>query len=113
MKRLSVLIVVAIALTAVSTVDAQENQVIGAAEPASQWVQEPVYRPYKRRFFRRGSTPRPRYTQADRIRDVRTEQFTQRYPRFIGGFHYSHFTNVGVSPGDIGFRGNGIYWTPW
>ena len=86
MKRLSVLIVVAIALTAVSTVDAQENQVIGIAEPASQWVQEPVYRPYKRRFFRRGSTPRPRYTQADRIRDVRTEQFAQRYPHFIGGF---------------------------
>lgn len=35
------------------------------------------------------------------------------YPRFIGGFHSSHFRNVGVPSGDIGFRGNGIYWTPW
>ena len=61
MKRLSVLIVVAIALTAVSTVDAQENQVVGAAQPASQWVQKPVYRPHKRRFFRRGSALAPLY----------------------------------------------------
>ena len=25
----------------------------------------------------------------------------------------SHFSNVGLPSGDIGFRGNGIYWTPW
>ena len=36
-----------------------------------------------------------------------------RYPKFIGGFHSSHFTNVGLPSGDIGFRGNGLYWTPW
>ena len=36
-----------------------------------------------------------------------------RYPKFIGGFHSSHFTNAGLPSGDIGFRGNGIYWTRW
>jgi len=36
-----------------------------------------------------------------------------RYPKFIGGFHSSHFTNAGLPSGDIGFRSNGIYWTPW
>ena len=36
-----------------------------------------------------------------------------RYPKYIGGFHSSHFTNVGLPTGDIGFRGNGLYWTPW
>jgi hypothetical protein len=36
-----------------------------------------------------------------------------RYPKYLGGFHSSHFTNVGLPSGDIGFRGNGLYWTPW
>ena len=36
-----------------------------------------------------------------------------RYPKYIGGFHSSHFTNAGLPSGDIGFRSNGIYWTPW
>lgn len=35
------------------------------------------------------------------------------YPKYIGGFHSSQWYNVGVPHGDIGFRGNGIYWTPW
>lgn len=35
------------------------------------------------------------------------------YPKFYGGFHSSHYSNLGVPSGDIGFRGNGIYWTPW
>ncbi len=36
-----------------------------------------------------------------------------RYPKYIGAFHSSHFSNIGVPSGDIGFRGNGIYWSPW
>ena len=35
------------------------------------------------------------------------------YPRYYGGFHYRHFDNLGVPPGDIGLRGNGIYFQPW
>ena len=34
-------------------------------------------------------------------------------PKYIGGFHSSHFYNLGIPNGDIGFRGNGIYWAPW
>ena len=34
-------------------------------------------------------------------------------PKYIGGFHSSHFYNLGVPNGDLGFRGNGIYWAPW
>ena len=36
-----------------------------------------------------------------------------RYPKYIGGFHSSHYSNLGVPTGDRGFRGNGIYWAPW
>ena len=36
-----------------------------------------------------------------------------QYPKYIGGFHSSHFSNIGLPSGDIGFRGNGLYWTPW
>ena len=35
------------------------------------------------------------------------------YPKYIGAFHSSHFSNLGIPAGDRGFRGNGIYWTPW
>ena len=36
-----------------------------------------------------------------------------RYPKYIGGFHYSYFRDMGVPPGDVGFRSNGLYPTPW
>ena len=36
-----------------------------------------------------------------------------KYPKYIGGFHSSHFSNIGVPSGDIGFRTNGVYWSPW
>jgi len=35
------------------------------------------------------------------------------YPRYYGGFHARFFDNYGVPTGDVGVRGNGIYWTPW
>ncbi len=37
----------------------------------------------------------------------------QKYPKYIGGFHSSHFSNIGIPTGDAGFRTNGIYWPPW
>lgn len=36
-----------------------------------------------------------------------------RYPRYTGAFHYSFFRDLGVPPGDVGLRGNGIYAHPW
>ena len=38
---------------------------------------------------------------------------SNRYPKYYGAFHSSHFSNIGIPSGDRGFRGNGIYWTPW
>ena len=36
-----------------------------------------------------------------------------RYPRYIGAFHSSYFRDIGVPPGDIGLRGNGLLAYPW
>ncbi len=35
------------------------------------------------------------------------------YPKYYGSFHYRHLDNIGIPHGDIGFRGNGIYMSPW
>ncbi len=35
------------------------------------------------------------------------------FPKYYGGFHSSYFQSIGVPPGDIGLRGNGIFATPW
>ena len=41
------------------------------------------------------------------------QYMNSRYPKYYGGFHASYFDNMGIPPGDIGLRGNGIYMTPW
>ncbi len=46
-------------------------------------------------------------------RNWRFEQSNEPFPKYIGGFHSSYYSNLGVPNGDIGFRGNGIYWPPW
>ncbi len=33
--------------------------------------------------------------------------------RYIGGFHQSHFQNLGIPSGDIGIRGNAYNWNTW
>jgi hypothetical protein len=33
--------------------------------------------------------------------------------RYIGGFHQSHFNNIGIPSGDIGLRGNALNWRTW
>ena len=47
-------------------------------------------------------------------------KMTQRYrdprevdSRYVGGFHESHFYNLGIPNGDIGLRGNGLNFRPW
>jgi len=37
----------------------------------------------------------------------------RRFPKYYGGFHARYFQDIGVPPGDVGLRGNGIYPTPW
>ncbi len=66
-----------------------------AVEPAA---------PSRRHFF----ALRPYSTQAE----LHAEQ-AEAFPKYYGGFHSSHFTDVGLPTGDQGFRGNGIYWAPW
>ncbi len=39
--------------------------------------------------------------------------YYQPYPKYYGGFHHRHLSNYGVPPGDVGLRGNSLYWTPW
>lgn len=36
-----------------------------------------------------------------------------RYPRYVGALHAREIQNLGVPTGDIGPRGNGIFWSPW
>ena len=64
----------------------------------------------KPRFFKRIVEYRrsiaPTYQQ-------RYEYLNWRYPKYTGAFHASYFQSIGVPPGDIGFRGNGVYATPW
>ena len=36
-----------------------------------------------------------------------------QFPKYYGGFHASYFQDMGMSPGDTGLRGNGIFPTPW
>ncbi len=68
------------------------------------------------KFDNRQSPTRFKNAARPRLYDPRTEPDDDRweqYPKYIGGFHASHYYNIGVPPGDIGFRGNGIYWAPW
>ena len=44
---------------------------------------------------------------------LRHDDSAGRFPKYYGGFHSSHFSNIGVPGGDKGFRGNGVYWAPW
>ncbi len=63
------------------------------------------------RFPRRHRTPAtPRLQNAQNSRNDGTFEV---FPKFIGGFHSSHYTNLGLPTGDLGFRGNGLYWAPW
>ena len=55
----------------------------------------------------------PATTSDDNWRTSRYYVPADAYPKYYGGFHSSHFNNIGIPPGDIGFRGNGIYWSPW
>ena len=35
------------------------------------------------------------------------------FPRYIGAFHSRYFNDLGVSPGDVGIRSNGVTFSPW
>lgn len=73
-------------------------------------------RNYQEQFSNNGFSPDYRFPATPRYDDWRNSTFydaAERYPKYIGGFHSSHFNNLGVPHGDIGFRGNSIFWNPW
>jgi hypothetical protein len=35
------------------------------------------------------------------------------HPKYQSGFHARDMQNLGVPTGDVGLRGNGMFWTPW
>jgi len=39
--------------------------------------------------------------------------YRELYPKYYGAFHARSLYNYGVPSGDVGLRGNGVYWTPW
>jgi hypothetical protein len=55
----------------------------------------------------------PASSNPDNPQTIRCIEPFDPYPKFIGGFHSSHFSNLGIPTGDLGFRGNGVYWAPW
>lgn len=62
----------------------------------------------------RAGTPVPEhYYRQDWRRDPAARGGTANYPKYFGGFHSSHYYDLGIPNGDKGLRGNGIYWAPW
>lgn len=41
------------------------------------------------------------------------DTYKQWYPRYEGAFHSRYFNDLGIPPGDVGLRGNGLTMTPW
>lgn len=87
-----------------SQVQADENQPT-VVVPADQFDA-----PAPRFFSRHRPAPPARF-----LYDPRSPYFdsTTPFPKYWGGFHASEIHNLGVPTGDRGFRGNGIYWSPW
>ena len=47
-------------------------------------------------------------------RHIAHPQYYHGYPpKYYDGFHARYFDTLGVPTGDVGLRGNGIYWMPW
>ena len=44
---------------------------------------------------------------------IRYQCVEDAYPRYIGAFHSRYFNDLGVSPGEVGIRTNGITLSPW
>jgi hypothetical protein len=44
---------------------------------------------------------------------TRYQYVEEAFPRYIGAFHSRYFNDLGVAPGDVGIRTNGITLSPW
>ena len=89
LKRKMMLAVAALCFLAVT------NESLAAGQGGFLWHHSPF-----------AGRPAPSYYQ-------RYHYLNSRFPKYYGGFHARYFQDLGVPPGDIGLRGNGIYATPW
>ncbi len=72
---------------------------------------QPLQSPHAGQYLsRRGQRKLPHNYDPD---NWRFQQSMEKYPKYIGGFHSSFYSDLGLPTGDIGFRGNGLYWAPW
>ena len=76
-----------------------------AAGPWQRWT--PYGKPSQK------STTKAKYRLFHRLPYTRYQSVEDAYPRYIGAFHSRYFNDIGVTPGDVGIRTNGIYMTPW
>lgn len=73
----------------------------------------PALGPGAEEIGRPGTRVPEHYYRQDWRRDPAARGGTANYPKYFGGFHSSHYYDLGIPNGDKGLRGNGIYWTPW
>jgi hypothetical protein len=62
-----------------------------------------------RSVVQKGRASRPAWQSPARYQPTDDD----RYSKYYGSFHYRHLDNIGVPSGDIGLRGNGLYWSAW
>lgn len=110
MTRLCTAAVLALLFSFCPSADAQVFSSGGAvfpqAPPVGLWLHQAINGELGHGGKWKG--PPPRYVAPEYY-----DYLNKRYPKFRGGFHSSYFHNMGLPPGDIGPRGNGIYPTPW
>lgn len=71
----------------------------------------PVYDQATHMVFQRQH--HPGVTSGNEWRNSNFYDLSDPYPKYYGAFHSSHYSRLGVPHGDIGFRGNNIFWSPW
>ena len=97
MQRILLLIVIFSSLVAIVPATCQAHRNGPFAARRGPWI---VYR-YP--LFREGNRP-------PEARNHGQEYYwpydaNERYPQFYGGFHYRHYSELGIPPGDRGLRG--------
>jgi len=86
---------------------------VGLLAPGSP-LQAERRRPVRRTIFAKlWDVPKRTSLQRSLPPRVYDAYLRKRYPRYYGGFHVRHLQDIGIPSGDLGIRGNGIYWNAW
>ncbi|MEM7786048.1 MAG: hypothetical protein AAF939_19200 [Planctomycetota bacterium] len=116
MARLLTLAIASLALFCVPETEAQEGRGFFFRRARAQASPQIKFNHGPYRF----ETSRYYADQQSRLSRILDGPLTGKYrdpaevdSRYVGGFHQRYFDNIGVPPGDIGIRGNGINWYLW